>query len=577
MCHETTSVALMKLIGAGVGTIVHDDFKHCDAIFFFGQTTGSNSPRFLHVLQDCARRGVKIVTFNPVKEKGLQSFLNPQHPGEMLTGRRTQISSQYHQVRPGGDIATLLGLSKEVLEAEERLWANEKRHVLDWEFISAHTRGFEEFAQKLRDTSWQMIETESGLRREAIKEAAEVYIKATNVIGIYGMGLTQHVHGFENVACYLNLLLMKGNIGRKGAGISPVRGHSNVQGQRTVGIAEKPELVPLDKIAELFGFEPPRDRGMNTVAVCEGLRAGGVKAFIGLGGNFLRAIPERDEMERAWGKMRLTAHIATKLNHSHLVNGELAYLLPCLGRSEEDVQASGPQVVTIEDSLSCIHGSVGKHKPASPHLKSEAAIVAGIAKVTLRPNSKVKWDEWVGDYSKVRDLIEATYPTMFRDFNQRLFTPGGFHRGNSARERQWKTESGKAQFTTPQMLSAAGVGDAPGRYRLITMRSNDQFNTTIYGYSDRLRGIEGTRDVLLINADEMSRLGLKAGQIVSLVSDAGDGVHREVRGLHVTPFALPDGCVGAYYPEANPLVPLWYHDQESKTPAGKAVPVRIQP
>jgi len=576
MCHETTSVALMKLIGAGVGTIVHDDFKHCDAIFFFGQNTGSNSPRFLHVLQECARRGVKIVTFNPVKEKGLQSFLNPQHAGEMLTGKSTQISSQYHQVRPGGDIAALLGLSKEVLEAEERLWADEKRHVLDWEFINTHTRGFEEFAQKIRDTSWATIETESGLNREAIKEAAQVYIKATNVIGIYGMGLTQHVHGFENVACYLNLLLMKGNIGRIGAGISPVRGHSNVQGQRTVGIAEKPELVPLDKIAELFGFEPPRDRGMNTVAVCEGLRAGGVKAFIGLGGNFLRAIPERDEMERAWGKMRLTVHIATKLNHTHLVSGELAYLLPCLGRSEEDVQASGPQVVTIEDSLSCIHGSVGTHKPASPHLKSEVAIVAGIAKATLPPNSKVKWDEWVGDYGKVRDLIEATYPTMFRDFNQRLFTPGGFHRGNSARERQWKTESGKAEFTTPKMLSAAGVVDAPGRYRLITMRSNDQFNTTIYGYSDRLRGIEGTRDVLLINADEMRRLGLKAGQIVSLVSDAGDGVDRKVSGLHVTPFALPDGCVGAYYPEANPLVPLWYHDQESKTPAGKAVPVRIQ-
>jgi molybdopterin-dependent oxidoreductase alpha subunit len=576
MCHETTSVALTKLIGAGVGTVIHDDFKHCDAIFFFGQNTGSNSPRFLHVLQDCARRGVKIVTFNPVKEKGLESFVNPQRPGEMITGKRTQISSQYHQVRPGGDIAALLGLSKEVLEAEERLWGAEKRHVLDWEFIDTHTAGFEAFAQKLRDTSWEEIEEESGLSRAALKEAAQVYIEASNVIGIYGMGLTQHVHGFENIACYLNLLLMKGNIGRRGAGISPVRGHSNVQGQRTVGIADKPELVPLDKIAELFGFEPPRDRGMNTVAACEGLRAGKVKAFIGLGGNFLRAIPERDEMERAWEKMRLTVQIATKLNHGHLVNGEMAYLLPCLGRSEEDVQASGPQVVTIEDSLSCIHGSVAKHKPASLHLKSEIAIVAGIAKAALRPNPKVKWDEWVGDYGKVRDLIEATYPTMFRDFSKRMFTPGGFYRGNSARERQWKTKSGKAEFTAPQMLAATGVGEAPGRYRLITMRSNDQFNTTIYGYSDRLRGIEGTRDVLLINPDEMRRLDIKAGQIVSLVSDAEDGVHREVGGLQVTPFSLPDGCVGAYYPEANPLIPLWYHDQESGTPAGKAVPVRIQ-
>lgn len=576
MCHETTSVALKKLIGAPVGTVVHGDFKHCDAIFFFGQNTGSNSPRFLHDLQDCVRRGVKIVTFNPVKEKGLESFLNPQHPGEMLTGKGTQISSQYHQVRAGGDIAALLGLCKEVLEAEERLWAGEKRHLLDWEFINAHTVGFDGFAEKLRGTAWETIEAECGLTRQALKEAAQVYIDAKNVIGIYGMGLTQHVHGFENIACYVNLLLMKGNIGREGAGISPVRGHSNVQGQRTVGISEKPDLVPLDKIAELFGFDPPRDHGMNTVAVCEGLRAGKVKAFIGLGGNFLRAIPERDEMERAWEKMRLTVQIATKLNHGHLVNGEVAYLLPCLGRSEQDVQASGPQVVTIEDSLSCIHGSVGKHAPASPHLKSEVAIVAGIAKATLAPNPKVKWDEWVGDYGKVRDLIEATYPTMFRDFNKRLFTPGGFYRGNSARERKWKTQSGKAEFTVPKTLSAAGVGDAPGRYRLITLRSNDQFNTTIYGYSDRLRGIEGTRDVLLINPDEMGRLGLRAGQTVSLVSDADDNVHREVGGLQVTPFSLPDGCVGAYYPEANPLIPLWYHDEESGTPAAKAVPVRIR-
>jgi molybdopterin-dependent oxidoreductase alpha subunit len=576
MCHETTSVALKKLVGASVGTVIHDDFKHCDAIFFFGQNTGSNSPRFLHTLQDCARRGVKIVTFNPVKEKGLESFLNPQHPGEMLTGKSTQISSQYHQVKAGGDIAALLGLCKEVLEAEDRLWATEERHVLDWDFINTHTTGFESFAQQLRDTDWETIETESGLTRQALKEAAKVYIEANSVIGIYGMGLTQHVHGFENIACYVNLLLMKGNIGRLGAGISPVRGHSNVQGQRTVGISEKPELVPLDKIAELFGFEPPRDNGMNTVAACEGLRAGRVKAFIGLGGNFLRAIPEREEMERLWSTMRLTVQIATKLNHGHLVNGGVAYLLPCLGRSEEDMQASGPQVVTIEDSLSCIHGSVGKHKPASSHLKSEMAIVAGMAKTTLVPNSKVKWDEWVGDYGRVRDLIEATYPTLFGNFNRRLFTPGGFYRGNSARERQWKTKSGKAEFTTPQMMAATGVEDAPGRYRLITLRSNDQFNTTIYGYSDRLRGIEGTRDVLLINPDEMRRLGLKKGQVVSLISDAGDDVHREVGGLQVTPFALPDGCVGAYYPEANPLIPLWYHDQESGTPAGKAVPVRIR-
>ncbi|HEX4080024.1 MAG TPA: FdhF/YdeP family oxidoreductase [Rhizomicrobium sp.] len=576
MCHETTSVALKKLIGAPVGTVLHRDFGLCDAIFFFGQNTGSNSPRFLHDLQDCVRRGVKIVTFNPVREKGLEFFRNPQHLTEMLTGDETRISCQYHQVRPGGDIAALMGLCKHVLEAEDALAAGYNQHVIDRDFIASHTAGFDEFAGKLRAGAWPDIERESGLSREALHEAAQVYIDSRCVIGIYGMGLTQHVHGFENIAMFVNLLLMKGNIGRDGAGISPVRGHSNVQGQRTVGISEKPELVPLDRLKELFGFEPPRDKGMNTVEVCEALRAGKVKAFIGLGGNFVRAIPERAAMEEAWTKMRLTVQIATKLNRSHLINGETAWLLPCLGRSEEDVQASGPQTVTVEDSLSCIHGSVGKHKPASEHLLSEAAIVAGIAKATLPPNPKVKWDEWVGDYSKVRDLIEQTYPQMFRDFNKRLFTPGGFYRGNSARERIWKTRSGKAQFTTPENMSAVGVKDAPGRFRLITMRSNDQFNTTIYGYSDRLRGIEGTRDVLLINPEEIRRAGLSEGQVVSLVSDAEDGVHREVGGLAVTPFSLPDGCVGAYYPEMNPLVPLWYHDRQSKTPASKGVPVRIR-
>lgn len=576
MCHETTSVALKKLIGAGVGTVVHGDFNLCDAIFFFGQNTGSNSPRFLHTLQDCVRRGVKIVTFNPVREKGLEVFVNPQHPGEMLTGRETQISCQYHQVRAGGDIAALMGLCKCVLEAEDALAKGQNKHVIDRDFIEHHTTGFEEFAAKVRSTNWDDIERESGLTRQALKDAAHVYIDSHNVIGIYGMGLTQHVHGFENIAMFVNLLLMRGNIGREGTGISPVRGHSNVQGQRTVGISEKPELVPLDRLKEMFGFEPPREKGINTVETCEGLRAGKVKAFIGLGGNFVRAIPERAAMEEAWTKMRLTVQIATKLNHSHLVNGEIAFLLPCLGRSEEDVQASGPQTVTIEDSLSCIHGSVGKHKPASEHLMSELAIVAGIARATLAPNPKVKWDEWVADYGKVRELIEQTYPKMFHDFNARLFTPGGFYRGNSARERIWKTRSGKAEFTAPDTLSAIGVKEAPGRYRLITLRSNDQFNTTIYGYSDRMRGVEGTRDVLLINPDEMRRAGLRKGQIVSLLSDAEDGVHREVDGLAVTPFALPDGCVGAYYPEMNPLVPLWYHDQQSKTPAGKAVPVRIR-
>ena len=575
MCHETTSVALKKLIGAPVGTCVLDDFEQCDAIFFFGQNTGSNSPRFLHPLQEAVRRGCRIVTFNPVKEPGLESFINPQSPLEMITGKATPISCQYHQVKAGGDIAALVGLAKHVFAAEDKSWAERQVHVLDVDFIRQHTDGFDAFEAKVRATPWEEIEAQSGLTRAALEAAAQVYVEADKSIGIYGMGLTQHVHGFDNIAAFVNLMLMKGNIGRDGTGISPVRGHSNVQGQRTVGITEKPELVPMDRLKALFGFDPPMDEGMTTVKACEGIISGEVKAFISLGGNFLRAVPEQARMEAAWPKMRLTVQIATKLNRSHLINGAVAYLLPCLGRTEADEQAGGEQVVSIEDTFSCIHGSRGRHKPASKHLLSELAIVAGIAKATLPPNPDVKWDEWTGDYALVRSLIERTYPEQFHDFEARMFTPGGFYRGNSARERVWKTESGKAIFTAPTTLSAAGVKDAPGRFRLMTLRSNDQFNTTIYGYDDRFRGVHGTRDVLLINPAEMVRHGLSAGQVVGLKSDAEDGEERQVGGLAVTPFDIPDGCLGGYYPEMNPLVPLWYHDVESKTPAGKAVPVRI--
>lgn len=575
MCHETTGVALKESIGVGVGTAVFDDFAKCDAIFFFGQNPGSNSPRFLHPLQEAAKRGVQIVTFNPVREKGLEVFVNPQNPAEMLTGKETLISSQYHQVKVGGDIAVILGICKHVFAADDAAKVKGKR-VLDTAFIEQHTSGLEEFEAKVRETSWDEIEAAAGLTRQVIEGAAQVYVEADRVIGIFGMGLTQHVHGFQNVTMLVNMLLLKGNIGREGTGISPVRGHSNVQGQRTVGIADKPELVPLDKIAKQFGFEPPREKGMKTVEACEGILAGKVKAFVGLGGNFVRAIPERGMMEDAWTRMELTVQIATKLNRSHLVNGRSAYLLPCLGRTEEDIQASGPQTVTMEDTFSSIHGSIARRKPASEHLRSELAIVAGLAKASTPPNPKVKWDDWVGDYGLVRDLIAETYPEGFHDFNARMFTPGGFYRGNAARERIWKTKTGKAGFTTPTTLTSTGFKDAPGRYRLLTMRSNDQFNTTIYGLSDRLRGIEGTRDVLLMNPEDIARAGLASGQMVSLVSDADDGVHREVGPLKIIPFKLPNGCVGSYYPEMNPLIALSHHDEKSKTPANKSVPVRIR-
>jgi molybdopterin-dependent oxidoreductase alpha subunit len=575
MCHETTSVGLKKIIGSPVGTVTWEDLQETEAFFIFGQNTGSNSPRFLHPLQNAVKRGAKIVTFNPVRERGLETFVNPQNVAEMLTDQGTEMSSQYHQVRNGGDMAAIAGMCKHIFDGDDSAQKDGTKRLLDINFIAQHTHGFEEFEQRVRSTRWEDIERESGLTRQALKDAADLYSSCDKVIGVYGMGLTQHKHGTDNIGMFVNFLLLRGNIGRPGTGACPVRGHSNVQGQRTVGISEKPALVPLDKLAEMFGFDPPRDRGMNTVEACEGMKIGKVKGFISLGGNFVRAIPDREIMEQAWEGLELDVQIATKLNRSHLINGRSAWLLPCLGRIEEDLQESGRQAISVEDSFSCIHGSTGLEKPASEHLKSELAIVACMAKATLLPNPNVKWDEWTSDYSKVRDLIAETYPDEFYNFNARLFQPGGFWRGNSAHERIWKTDSGKAEFTSPERLSSCGFEDRQGRYRLLTMRSNDQFNTTIYGFSDRLRGLEGRREILLIHPDDMEKAGLEKGQRVSLIGDADDGINRRVDGLTVTPFNMPPGCIGGYYPEMNPLVPLDHHDQLSKTPAFKSVPVRI--
>jgi molybdopterin-dependent oxidoreductase alpha subunit len=575
MCHETTSVALKKVIGSPVGTIVWDDLAETDAFFFFGQNPGTNSPRFLHPLKDAKDRGAKIVTFNPIIEQGLVSFVDPQSPAAMLTGKETKISDQYHQLKAGGDIAAMLGMCKVVVEADDAAKAAGTAHVIDHAFIAQHTTGFDTFIDRCRTVAWSEIAQESGLTEAALRDAARVYIAAKNVIGVYGMGLTQHAHGATNVAMLVNLLLLRGNIGRPGAGCCPVRGHSNVQGQRTVGIAEKIELIPVDKLKALYHFDPPSENGMNIVEASEALFEGKVRAFISLGGNLVRAVPDQKRMEQAWATQDLTVMVSTKLNRSHLFPGKLAYILPCLGRFEEDDQATGPQTITSEDSFSMISGSIGHRTPVSDKVMSELAIVTGIAKATLPPSEHLKWDAWTADYGLVRDLIEATYPDDFRDYNQRMYQAGGFYRGNGAHERIWKTESGKAEFTTPGELSSIGFQDAPGRFRLITMRSNDQFNTTIYGYSDRFRGIEGTRDVLLMNPDDIAEAGLVNGQKIKLTTDVDDGHDRHLGGLTLTAYKIPRGTIAGYYPECNVLVPMSHHDEMSKTPASKSVPVRI--
>ena len=577
MCHESTSVALQKTIGVGVGTVVLQDFEETDCIFFFGQNVGVNSPRMLHQLQAARERGVPIITFNPLRERGLVSFTNPQSPVEMLTGKETAISTQYHQVKPGGDTAAIMGLAKALLALDDAAVAAGEQRVLDVAFIKEYTHGFAEFEAAVRACAWRDIERESGLPQADIESAAAVYAGAGAVLGIYGMGLTQHQNGVQNVGMIVNLLLMRGNIGKPGAGVCPVRGHSNVQGQRTVGITEKPELAPLDKLKELYGFEPPTKTGMNTVEACEGILARKVQAFIGLGGNFVRAVPETVLMEAAWREIPLTVQVSTKLNRNHVIHGKQAYILPCLGRIEVDRQAGGPQDVTIEDSTSCMHGSRGAAEPVADTLLSEPAIVAGIAKATLDPNPRVDWDAWVGNYAKVRDAIEATFPDIFTDFNARMWTPGGFRKPVGAAHRVFETESKRAEFTVPEELPGDPDMDAgPPALRLFTIRSDGQFNTTIYHNDDRFRGVFGSRMVLFMSRADMARLQLAQGDTVALRTPADDGVLRRVEGLAVVPYDVPEGCIAGYYPELNPLIPLWHHAKESKVPAAKAIDVLVE-
>ncbi len=607
MCHESTSVALPESIGASVGTVSLQDFEQTDLILYIAHNPATSAPRILHELQDAVKRGARIIGINPLRERGLERFINPQAPDEMATGTETVICETIHQVRNGGDIAFLTGVCKALLLADDAAQAAgmagptdreallaathddagfaikaagaqaHNRRVLDHDFINTHTHGFEAFADYCRAADWMELEHVSGLTRTAMEELAGIYASVDTCMILYGMGLTQHVAGVQAIHMVTNLLLLRGNIGKPGAGVCPIRGHSNVQGQRTVGITEKPELVPLDALAEMYGFEPPRHEGLTTVTGCQAMIDGRVQGFVALGGNMVRAAPDMDAVEAAWRKLRLTVSIATKLNRSHVVHGQVAYLLPCLGRIEIDQQASGPQAVSMESSLAHFHGSKGHVTPASPDLLSEPAIVAAIAMATLAPNARVPWQEWVDDYGVCRDAIEATWPATFRHFNQRLFQPGGFARPVAARERKWTTRSGRANFMVPNQLFAGHVATfgAAGVLQLATLRSNDQFNTTIYGYHDRFRGVTGTRLVVFMNAADIAALGFTGGEFVDLTTAIDTKTLRVVRGLQIVPYDIPAGCCGAYFPEANPLVPLSHHDTAAHTPAYKAVPVRV--
>ena len=576
MCHEATSVGLPPQLGVGKGTVLLEDFDGADAIFIFGQNPGTNSPRAMTALRDASRRGAKIVSFNPFRERALERFTAPQSPVEMATLTSTPISSCLFQVKVGGDVAALKGIAKALVEADDQALRDDEPRVIDIGFVRGHTAGYDAYAEDLRQTAWPEIEAQSGLARDDLTAVARIYAGAQNVICVWGMGITQHAHGTQNVQQIVNLLLLRGNIGRPGAGACPVRGHSNVQGNRTVGITEKPTAEFLDRMAEVFAFDPPRKEGHNVVHAIEAMIRGEARAFIALGGNFAAAIPDTGVTQDAMRTLDLTVQVSTKLNRGHVVHGRQALILPCLARSEIDEQASGPQAITVEDSMSMVHASRGRNPPASPHLRSETAIVAGMAAAVLGRRSSVRWAWLAEDYARIRTLIEQVFP-MFQGYEARIAQPGGFHLASTARERVWATQSGRANFMVFKGLAEDRQAAEADALVLTTMRSHDQYNTTLYSVSDRYRGVFGGRWVVFVNPREMERRQLAPGGLADMETICGDGVERVLRGLQVVPYALPDGCCGAYYPEANPLIPLAHRDPDSGTPSAKSIPVRLRP
>ena len=571
MCHEATSVGLPQSIGLGKGTVSLDDFDHCDLIISIGHNPGTNHPRMMGTLHECAKRGVPIIVFNPMRERALERFADPQNPIEMSTFGYENIASSYYQVKVGGDAAALKGVMKALLALDRAPGRNAP--VIDHAFIAEHTRGFETLAADLDATEWADIEAASGLSRTALEAVASAYAQSNATIIPYGMGVTQHSRGTDNVQQIANLLLMRGNFGKPGAGICPLRGHSNVQGDRTVGITEKPAADMLQRIEETFGFKPPVEHGHDAVAAMQAIIAGRSKVLICLGGNLAVALPDPEQSFPAMCGLDLVVHVATKLNRSHLLIGKDAIILPCLGRTEHDIQAAGPQMVTVEDSMSMVHSSRGKLPPVSAHLRSEPAIIAGMAIATL-PQSKVAWAELVEDYDRIRDKIEAVFPD-FRDFNQRIRVPGGFRLPLPATERVWKTPSGKAEFIVFKGLNEDPATADGAVLRLTTIRSHDQYNTTIYGLDDRYRGVFGRRDVIFVHKDDLAAHNIQHGDAIDIETALPSGTPRRLAGFIAIAHNIARGSIAAYYPEANGLVPLDYHDPQSGTPSYKSVPVRI--
>ncbi|MFF4777859.1 FdhF/YdeP family oxidoreductase [Microtetraspora fusca] len=560
MCHESSGSALNETLGIGKGTVSLADLQRADLVFVVGQNPGTNHPRMLSALEKAKRNGARIIAVNPLPEAGLLRFKNPQRASGVV-GRGTTLADRFLQIRLNGDLALFQALSRLLLDAEEAAPGT----VVDREFVEEHTHGFEEWAASLRDLDWDVVAEATGLERSAIEETVRDVLAAKSVIVCWAMGLTQHKNSVPTIREVVNFLLLRGNVGRPGAGVCPVRGHSNVQGDRTMGIYEKPGAAFLDAIRDEFGFEPPRHHGFDTVEAIRALRDGRARVFFAMGGNFVSATPDTEVTEAAMRGARLTVQVSTKLNRSHAVCGEEALILPTLGRTERD----GDRFVTVEDSMGMVHASRGRLRPASPHLRSEVDIVCRLARELFGPDDHLPWEEFAADYGAIRDRIARVVPG-FRDFNARALE--GFALPNAPRdERRFPTATGRANFT----VNALEVLRVPeGRLLLQTVRSHDQYNTTIYGMDDRYRGVHGGRRVVFVHPDDLAERGLADGDLVDLTSEWPDG-ERRAEAFRAVAYPTARGCCAAYFPETNVLVPLDSVAETSGTPTSKSVVVRL--
>ncbi|XVQ08635.1 FdhF/YdeP family oxidoreductase [Spirillospora sp. CA-255316] len=562
MCHESSGSALTETIGIGKGSVLLEDLHRADLILVVGQNPGTNHPRMLSALEEAKKAGARIIAVNPLPEAGLMRFKNPQRPSG-VAGRGTALADRYLQIRLNGDLALFQALNRLLVEKD----------AVDHAFIAEHTAGFEALKEHLTGLDWDEVLEATGLTRADIDAALGDVLGSERIVVCWAMGLTQHRNAVATIREVVNFLLLRGNIGRPGAGVCPVRGHSNVQGDRTMGIFERPAAAFLDALAAEFSFEPPREHGLDTVEAIRAMRDGTAKVFLGMGGNFVRATPDSDVSEAAMRRCRLTAHVSTKLNRSHAVTGEQALILPALGRTERDEQATGPQFVSVEDSMGMVHASRGRLAPAGPKLLSEVAIVCRLARAAL-PGSGIDWAAMEHDYDVIRDHVSRVVPG-FERYNERIREPGGFTLPHAPRdERRFPTATGKANLTVNE-LEVLRVPE--GRLLLQTVRSHDQYNTTVYGMDDRYRGVKAGRRVVFVNTGDLEALGLADGATVDLVSEWSDGVERRAPAFRIVAYPTARGCAAAYFPETNVLVPLDSTADISNTPTSKSVVVRLEP